>query len=120
MTEGENKDFLEGLNETDTFKLHSYTQQKNFTKGLVDLALLTANANQLIEAIQFKDELMKTLFIVLISLSITLQVVQSMALWSDQDSHVEFDNPTFPAHAMFEIQIFKEVFKSIKFSCPVC
>ena len=66
--------------ETDTLKLHSYTQQKNFTKGLVDLALLTANANQLIEAIQFKDELMKTLFIVLISLSITLQVVQSMCL----------------------------------------
>lgn len=80
MAEDENKDFLEDLNETDTFKLHSYTQQKNFTKGLVDLALLTANANQLIEAIQFKDELMKTLFIVLISLSITLQVVQLMCL----------------------------------------
>ena len=74
MDDHEDKDFLEDLNETDTFKLHSYTQQKNFTKGLVDLALLTANANQLIEAIQIEDELMKTLFIVLISLSIILQV----------------------------------------------
>ena len=74
MDDHEDKDFLEDLNETDTFKLHSYTQQKNFTKGLVDLALLTANANQLTHAIQLQNEDMKILITLLISLSILLQV----------------------------------------------
>jgi hypothetical protein len=43
-------------------------------KGLVDIALLTANANQLRHVIQLENEAMRILNIVLISLSITLQV----------------------------------------------
>ena len=43
-------------------------------KGLVDIALLTANANQLRHVIQLDNEAMRILNIVLISLSITLQV----------------------------------------------
>ena len=51
----------------------NYYQSKNFAKGLVDIALLTANANQLTHAIHLQNE-MRTLIIVLISLSIILQV----------------------------------------------
>ena len=52
----------------------NYYQSKNFAKGLVDIALLTANANQLTHAIQLQNESMKILITVLISLSIILQV----------------------------------------------
>ena len=51
----------------------NYYQSKNFAKGLVDIALLTANANQLTHAIHLQNE-MRILIIVLISLSIILQV----------------------------------------------
>ena len=51
-----------------------YDQRKNLAKGLVDIALLTANANQLIHAIHFQDETMKIVVTVMISLSIILQV----------------------------------------------
>ena len=51
----------------------NYCQKKNFAKGLVDIALLTANANQLTHAIHLQNE-MRILIIVLISLSIILQV----------------------------------------------
>lgn len=52
----------------------NYFQSKNFAKGLVDIALLTANANQLTHAIHLQDESMRILITVLISLSIILQV----------------------------------------------
>ena len=52
----------------------NYNQSKNFAKGLVDIALLTANANQLTHAIQLQNEDMKILITLLISLSILLQV----------------------------------------------
>ena len=52
----------------------NYYQSKNFAKGLVDIALLTANANQLTHAIHLQNESMKILITVLISLSIILQV----------------------------------------------
>ena len=52
----------------------NYYQSKNFAKGLVDIALLTANANQLTHAIHLQDESMRILITVLISLSIILQV----------------------------------------------
>ena len=52
----------------------NYNQSKNFAKGLVDIALLTANANQLTHAIQLQDESMRILITLLISLSILLQV----------------------------------------------
>ena len=51
-----------------------YDQRKNLAKGLVDIALLTANANQLIHAIHLQDETMKIVVTVMISLSIILQV----------------------------------------------
>merc|ERR1711935_700336 len=83
-TDGLNKDeiqeILKELSDADSAKLHSYTQQKNFTKGLVDIALLTANANQLRHVIQFENETMRTLNIVFISLSILLQVVAGILL----------------------------------------
>ena len=52
----------------------NYYQSKNFAKGLVDIALLTANANQLTHAIHLQDESMRILITVLISLSMILQV----------------------------------------------
>ena len=52
----------------------NYYQSKNFAKGLVDIALLTANANQLTHALQLQIDSMKILITVLISLSIILQV----------------------------------------------
>ena len=52
----------------------NYYQSKNFAKGLVDIALLTANANQLSHAIHLQDESMRILITVLISLSMILQV----------------------------------------------
>ena len=68
------KEILQELDNASVEKLHSYTQQKNFTKGLVDIALLTANANQLRHVIEFDNDTMRTLNITFISLSIILQV----------------------------------------------
>ena len=69
------KEILQELDNASVEKLHSYTQQKNFTKGLVDIALLTANANQLRHVIEFDNDTMRTLNITFISLSIILQVI---------------------------------------------
>ena len=69
------KEILQELDNASVEKLHSYTQQKNFTKGLVDIALLTANANQLRHVVEFENDTMRTLNIVFISLSILLQVI---------------------------------------------
>merc|ERR1711997_951435 len=55
-------------------QLHSNAQNKNFTKGFADLALLTANVNQLRHVLAFEDDSMRTVNIVFLSLSIFLQV----------------------------------------------
>ena len=55
-------------------QLHSHSQMKNFTKGFADLALLTANVNQLRHVLELQDDTMRTLNIVFLSLSIFLQV----------------------------------------------
>jgi len=56
-------------------QLHSHSQMKNFTKGFADLALLTANVNQLRHVLELQDDTMRTLNIVFLSLSIFLQVI---------------------------------------------
>ena len=61
--------------EANANQLHSHSQQKNFTKGFADLALLTANVSQLRHVLQLQDDTMRTLNIVLLSLSIFLQVI---------------------------------------------
>ena len=68
------EEILKELTEASRYRLHSYNQQKNYTKGLVDLALLTANANQLRHLIELDNDTMRVLNIVFISLSIFLQV----------------------------------------------
>ena len=62
--------------EANANQLHSHSQQKNFTKGFADLALLTANVSQLRHVLQLQDDTMRTLNIVLLSLSIVLQVIK--------------------------------------------
>ena len=64
-------------------QLHSHSQMKNFTKGFADLALLTANVNQLRHVLELQDDTMRTLNIVFLSLSIFLQV-----------SNAYFNNPS--------------------------
>ena len=67
----ENEEILE---EATLEQLNGYSQQKSYAKGLVDLALVTANANQLRYAWGLENEGLRVLNIVLLTLSIGLQV----------------------------------------------
>ena len=53
---------------------HSYSKMKSYAKGLVDVALLTANASQLRYALEIDNVSMRIFLSFLISLSIMLQV----------------------------------------------
>ena len=55
-------------------ELNDYSDRKSYAKGLVDIALLTANANQLKHAIAIDDLTYKIVNICLVITSITLQV----------------------------------------------
>merc|ERR1711915_149441 len=59
--------------------LEKMTDYKTYVKGLMDIALLTANANQLRHALELCQPF-RQLLIVLLSLSILLQVVASALL----------------------------------------
>merc|ERR1712141_342016 len=72
-------------------QLHSHAQMKNFTKGFADLALLTANVNQLRHVIDLQDDVMRILSVVFLSLSIILQVVAGALLIVDHSIDVRND-----------------------------
>eukprot|EP00092_Neocalanus_flemingeri_P025429 GFUD01027569.1.p1 GENE.GFUD01027569.1~~GFUD01027569.1.p1 ORF type:complete len:152 (+),score=53.56 GFUD01027569.1:85-540(+) len=59
--------------------LEKMTDYKTYCKGLMDIALLTANANQLRHALELCAPF-RTLLIVLLSISIVLQVIASAIL----------------------------------------
>merc|ERR1712142_497317 len=59
--------------------LQKMSQYKTYAKGLMDIALLTANANQLRHSLELCQPF-RTLLIVLLSLSIFLQVAASVIL----------------------------------------
>lgn len=65
-----------------TPKLNRYQQKKNLAEGLMDIALLSANANQLRYVMQFfdKEDISHIVCIVLIAISIVLQVVVGVGL----------------------------------------
>ena len=67
----ENHPGQQGLN---LEQLNSYSDQKSYAKGLVDLALITANASQLRNMLVMEDAELRSLNIALLSLSIILQV----------------------------------------------
>jgi len=62
--------------------LRTMAEQKNWIKGLMDISLLTANANQLRQAFD-QCEPFRTLLVVLLSISIVTQVVATCILIFD-------------------------------------
>jgi len=62
--------------------LRTMAEQKNWIKGLMDISLLTANANQLRQAFE-QCEPFRTLLVVLLSISIVTQVVATCILIFD-------------------------------------
>lgn len=54
--------------------INDYIDSKGYSKGLVDLALLTANANQLRNIMELNDDTLRIFNLILVSLSIFLQV----------------------------------------------
>merc|ERR1711860_219883 len=64
-------------------ELNDYSDRKSYAKGLVDIALLTANANQLKHAIAIDDLTYKIVNICLVITSITLQIVAGIILILD-------------------------------------
>jgi len=72
------------IDEEEDIKLHLRTmaEQKNWIKGLMDISLLTANANQLRQAFD-QCEPFRTLLVVLLSISIVTQVVATCILIFD-------------------------------------
>merc|ERR1711934_150003 len=65
--------------EGDADHLEKMTDYKSYSKGLMDIALLTANANQLRHTLEICEPF-RALLVVLLSLSILLQVVASCIL----------------------------------------
>merc|ERR1712212_977183 len=65
--------------ENDADHLEKMTDYKSYSKGLMDIALLTANANQLRHTMEICKPF-RVLLVVLLSLSILLQVVASCIL----------------------------------------
>merc|ERR1739838_506851 len=72
-------------------QLHSHAQNKNFTKGFADLALLTANVNQLRHVLELQDDTMRTVNIVFLALSIVLQVIVGALLVVDHSIDITTD-----------------------------
>jgi len=72
------------IDEEEDIKKHLRTmaEQKNWIKGLMDISLLTANANQLRQAFD-QCEPFRTLLVVLLSISIVTQVVATCILIFD-------------------------------------
>jgi len=72
------------IGEEEDIKKHLRTmaEQKNWIKGLMDISLLTANANQLRQAFD-QCEPFRTLLVVLLSISIVTQVVATCILIFD-------------------------------------
>lgn len=64
--------------------LKDYTKQKSWGKGFTDLALLTANANQLRYIVDHPDAHYRIPNTVLLSLSILLQVIIRFCLFSER------------------------------------
>jgi len=62
--------------------LRTMSEYKNWIKGLMDISLLTANANQMRQAFDLCEPF-RTLLVLLLSLSITLQLVASCLLVLD-------------------------------------
>ena len=60
--------------EADLADLNNYSDKKSYAKGLVDVALLTANANQLKHALAIEDLTYKIVNLVLVISSLSLQV----------------------------------------------
>ena len=56
-------------------EMNNYSDQKSYAKGLVDIARLTANANQLRYMAELQDPTMKYVNIAFITISIILQVI---------------------------------------------
>jgi len=65
--------------EDDADHLEKMTDYKSYCKGLMDVALLTANANQLRHTLEICEPY-RALLVVLLSISILLQVVASLVL----------------------------------------
>ena len=63
----------------DNYHLKKITDYKTYAKGLMDIALLSANANQLRHAVTLCQPFM-TIMVALLSLSIILQVIASSIL----------------------------------------
>merc|ERR1712013_282119 len=74
--------------------LERMTDYKSYAKGLMDIALLSANANQLRHALELCAPF-RTLLIILLSLSIILQVVASVILAMERIFCREEDYPKY-------------------------
>lgn len=69
--------------ETPTYDVNAYQHKKTFAQGMLDLALLTANANQLRYVMEsYRNHPYSVTSLILISLSIILQVIVGVGLIS--------------------------------------
>ena len=64
-------------------ELTSFSRQKNYVGGLIDVALLIANANQLKHAMRIADPTYRIGILVVTSISIALQLVVGILLVLD-------------------------------------
>ena len=64
-------------------ELTSFSRQKNYVGGLIDVALLIANANQLKHAMRIADTTYRIGVLVVTSISIALQLVVGILLVLD-------------------------------------
>ena len=64
-------------------ELTSFSRQKNYVGGLIDVALLIANANQLKHAMRIADPTYRIGVLVVTSISIALQLVVGILLVLD-------------------------------------
>lgn len=67
----------------DTGHLEKMTDFKSYAKGLMDLALLTANANQMRHAFDICEPF-KTIMVILLGISILLQLLASCLLLAER------------------------------------
>ena len=71
--------------------MNDYCNGKNYAKGLINFALLLANANQLRYALAIESDPFRTANIVLICLSIGLQVAAGILLILDHAKKIAFE-----------------------------
>ncbi|XP_034948199.1 ninjurin-2-like [Chelonus insularis] len=111
-----------------TFDANVYQQKKTLAEGMMDLALMSANANQLRYVLTAKEDIYRYISLILISLSFVLQVIIGIGLiWNikydiSQEEHTEKANKTnnWTIIGIFMITVLNVVISSFGISPADC